>query len=182
MECLYSEAEVVAYDISTAVVYLKNRITRGWPSQDENVFHKSIPEDERAPFRDRLLPMIAASPPLIRGQLIPLLQTILNHDFPAKWPTFMDVTLQLLNTNDAASLLAGLQCLLAICRTYRFKAGETRADLDKIVTVAFPPLLNLGNKLVEETSDEAGEMLRLVVKCYKHAIYVGAGTFHYQLC
>jgi importin-7 len=84
----------------------------------------------------------------------------------------MDVTLQLLNTNDAASVLAGLQCLLSICRTYRFKAGETRADLDKIVTVAFPPLQNLGNKLVEEDSVEAGEMLRLVVKCYKHAIYV----------
>lgn len=84
----------------------------------------------------------------------------------------MDVTLSLLNTNNVASVLAGLQCLLSICRTYRFKAGESRADLDKIVTVAFPPLLNLGNKLVEEDSVEAGEMLRLVVKCYKHAIYV----------
>lgn len=84
----------------------------------------------------------------------------------------MDVTMQLLNTNDAASVLAGLQCLLSICRTYRFKAGETRADLDKIVSVAFPPLLSLGNKLVVENSGEAGEMLRLVVKCYKHAIYV----------
>ena len=84
----------------------------------------------------------------------------------------MDVTLQLLNTNNAASVLAGLQCLLSICRTYRFKAGESRTDLDKIVTVAFPALLNLGNKLVEEDSTEAGEMLRLVVKCYKHAIYV----------
>ena len=154
------------------MVYLKNRINRGWPSQEENALYKSIPDDERPPFRDRLLPAIAASPPLIRGQLIPILQTILNHDFPAKWPTFIDVTLQLLSTNDAASILAGVQCLLAICRTYRFKAGETRDDLDKICTVAFPTLLNLGNKLLEEDSNEAGEMLRLVVKCYKHAIYV----------
>lgn len=161
-------------------MYLKNRITRGWPPQDENV-HKSIPDNERAAFRDRLLPVIAASPTLIRGQLIPILQTILNHDFPEKWPTFMDVTLRLLNTNDAASVLAGLQCLLSICRTYRFKAGETRADLDKIVTVAFPPLLNLGNKLVEEDSMEAGEMLRLVVKCYKHAIYVCISTCIHKL-
>ena len=163
------------------MVYLKNRITRGWPPQEENVLHKSIPESERASFRDRLLPVIAASQPLIRGQLIPILQTILNHDFPAKWPTFMDVTLQLLNTNDATSVLAGLQCLLSICRTYRFKAGESRADLDKIVAVAFPALLNLGNKLVEEDSAEAGEMLRLVVKCYKHAIYVRQDTLYLKL-
>ena len=84
----------------------------------------------------------------------------------------MDVTSQLLTTNEAASVLAGLQCLLAICRTYRFKAGERRVDLDKVVAAAFPLLLNLGNKLVEEGSVEAGEMLRLIVKCYKHAIYV----------
>ena len=154
------------------MVYLKNRISRGWPPQEENVVHKSIPDNERASFRDRLLPVIAASPPEIRVQLIPILQTILNHDFPAKWPNFMDVTLQLLNTNNVASVLAGLQCLLSICRTYRFKPGESRADLDKIVTVAFPPLLNLGNKLVEEDSLEAGEMLRLVVKCYKDTIHV----------
>lgn len=152
-------------------MYLKNRITRGWPPQEENVIHKSIPDGERGPFRDRLLPVMATSQPLVRGQLIPILQTILNHDFPAKWPTFMDVTLQLLSTSDAASVLAGLQCLLSICRSYRFKAGESRTDLDKIIPVAFPPILNLGNKLVQEDSDEAGEMLRLVIKCYKHAIY-----------
>jgi importin-7 len=161
--------------LQIAVVYLKNRITRGWPPQEENVLHKSIPDNERTPFRNRLLPMIAASPPLIRGQLLPILQTILNHDFPAKWPDFMDVTLQLLSTNNAGNVLAGLQCMLSICRTYRFKAGETRAELDKIVTVSFPPLLDLGNKLVEEDSAEAGEMLRYVVKCYKHAIYVRPG-------
>jgi importin-7 len=159
-------------------VYLKNRITRGWPPPEENVVHKSIPDEERAPFRERLLPAIASSPPLVRAQLIPILQTIVNHDFPAKWPTLMDVTLQLLNTNDAASLWSGLQCLLSICRTYRFKAGETRQELDKIVTVAFPPLLSLGNKLVEEESEEAGQMLRLVVKCYKHAIYVGCNNWY----
>lgn len=145
--------------------------------------HKSIPELEKAPFRDRLLPLLASSQPQIRAQLIPILQTILQHDFPQKWPNFMDITLQLMNTNDANSVFAGLQCLLSVCRTYRFKSGEERADLDKIVNLAYPSLLALGSKLVEETSLEAGEMLRIVVKCYKHAIYVSTAvqkdTCHY---
>ena len=84
----------------------------------------------------------------------------------------MDITLQLLTTEDANSVFAGLQCLLAICRTYRFKAGDSRADLDKIVEAAFPPLLTLANRLVAEESNDAGEMMRIAVKCYKHAIYV----------
>lgn len=80
--------------------------------------------------------------------------------------------MQLLVTNVASSVFAGLQCMLAICRVYRFKAGEKRTDFDKIVEHAFPLLLNIGNKLVEEESLEAAEMLRTVVKAYKHAIHV----------
>jgi hypothetical protein len=61
---------------------------------------------------------------------------------------------------------------MAICRVYRFKAGEKREEFDKIVEHSFPQLLNIGLKLVDEESLEAAEMLRIVVKSYKHAIYV----------
>ena len=70
-------------------------------------------------------------------------------------------------------MFAGVQCLVAICKIYRFKSGEERADFDKIVALSFPQLLNIGNSLVTETSLEAGEILRAVLKVYKHAIYVG---------
>jgi hypothetical protein len=84
----------------------------------------------------------------------------------------MDITMQLLNTNDASSVFAGLQCILAICRTYRFKAGENRDDFNRIVQASFGQLLAIGQRLVDETSIEAAEMLRIVVKSYKQAIYV----------
>ncbi|KAI1613393.1 armadillo-type protein [Exophiala viscosa] len=155
----------------SATIYLKNRVSRGWNS--ENTPHQPISEPERKPFKDRLLPILSTSPPLIRAQLIPILQTILQFDFPTKWPELMDITLQLMNTQDANSVYAGLQCLLAVCRTYRFRAGEERANLDKVVNVAFPTLLGIANKLVLENSLEAGEMLRICVKCYKHAVYYG---------
>ncbi|KAI9743827.1 MAG: hypothetical protein M1818_002561 [Claussenomyces sp. TS43310] len=156
----------------SAVVYLKNRITRGWaPSTEDTPQNKSIPEDEKASFRDRLLPLLASAPAQIRQQLIPILQKILHYDFPEKWPTFMDITAQLLNTNEAASIFAGLQCLLAICRVFRYKSGENRADFDKIVEATFPRLLIIGTGLVNETSDDAGEMLHITLKAFKHATF-----------
>jgi importin-7 len=79
---------------------------------------------------------------------------------------------QLLNTNDASSIFAGLQCLLAICRVFRFKSGENRTDFDKIVEATFPRLLTIGQGLVNETSEDAGEMLHIVLKAYKHATFV----------
>ena len=163
------------------MVYLKNRITRGWSPGEEYPLHKPIPDDEKASFRNRLLPVLASSPPQIRSQLIPTLQKILQYDFPARWPDFMDITSQLLNTNNATSVTAGLQCMLAICRTYRFKAGENREDFNRIVQMSFDQLLGIGNRLVDETSLEAGEMLRIVVKAYKHAIYVCLKSLKFRI-
>ncbi len=159
-----------------AVVYLKNRISRGWAPADESPLHKPIPEEEKLDFRSRLLPILASSPSQIRSQLIPILQKILQYDFPAKWPSFMEITVQLLNTNDANSVFAGLHCMLAICRVYRFKGEDNRGEFNQIVEASFPQLLAIGNRLVNETSMEAWEMLRIIVKAYKHAIYVGQYT------
>lgn len=129
-------------------------------------------------MRNRLIPVLASSPPNIRVQLIPILSKILQFDFPEKWPDYIDITLQLLNGNDANSVFAGLQCLLAICRVYRFKGGEMRGDFDKIVEISFPQLLNIGTRLIDEESVEAGEMLRTVIKAFKNAIYV-CGLFYF---
>lgn len=55
---------------------------------------------------------------------------------------------------------------------FRFKSGENRADFDKIVEATFPRLLAIGQGLVNETSEDAGEMLHIVLKAYKHATFV----------
>lgn len=151
---------------------MKNRVTKGWSPSEDAPQSKPISEDAKARLRARLLPIISSSQAQVRQQLIPILQKILHYDFPSKWPTFMDITVQLLNTNDASSIFAGLQCLLAICRVLRFKSGEHRADFDKIVEATFPRLLIIGTGLVNETSDAAGEMLHIVLKAYKHATFV----------
>ncbi|KAK4143566.1 armadillo-type protein [Dichotomopilus funicola] len=156
------------------VIYLKNRVNRAWERSEYYPNETVIPDDAKARFRERLLPILAGSQTLVRHQLVPILQRILHFDFPERWPSFMDYTLQLLNTNDPGSVLAGLQCLLAVSRTYRFKASDTdsRAHFDKIIEASFPRLLVICNELVNQESDEAGEMLHIALKCYKHATWV----------
>lgn len=125
-------------------------------------------------MRERLVPLLAQSEPLVRQQLIPVLQRILQYDFPAKWPRFIVFTMELLNANTPNQVLAGLQCLLSLCRTFRYKATDTeeRQNFDKIVEASFPRLLTVCNELVNQESDEAGEMLHLALKAYKHASWV----------
>ncbi|KAI4290501.1 MAG: hypothetical protein L6R35_000225 [Caloplaca aegaea] len=158
-------------DRPLAVVYLKNRVSRGWTAGSEHQQHKPIALDEKADLRHRVLPILASSPSQIRAQLVPVLQKILQHDFPAEWPNFMDITMQLLNAGDANSIFAGLHCIFAICRIYRFKSGDNREDFNRIVQASFPQLLAIGTNLLGESSPEAWEMLRIVLKTYKHTIY-----------
>lgn len=167
-----SYGDVQSLITRAAVVYLKNRITKGWSPVEDHSGAKPIPEEEKDSFRNRLVPLLVASQPNVRAQLIPALQKILANDFPVKWPNFLEITIQLLNAGDIASVSAGVQCLLAICKIYRFKSGDTRGDFDNIVALSFPQLLSLGNQLANESSLEAGEILRIVLKVYKHAIYV----------
>ncbi|CAN8100085.1 unnamed protein product [Discula destructiva] len=163
----------------STVIYVKNRVNRAWAGTDHFPNEHPIPEDEKARVRDRLLPILASSHGLIRQQLIPILQRILHWDFPEKWPSFMDFTIQLLNTNEPSSVLAGLQCLLAICRAYRFKAGdgENRSHFDKIIEASFPRLLAISTELVSQESEEAGEMLHIALKAYKHATWLDLSAF-----
>lgn len=86
----------------------------------------------------------------------------------------MEYAMQMLNTNDPATVLAGLHCLLAICRTYRYKSsdGSNRQDFDAIIEASFPRLLTICNELVQQENDQAGEMLHIALKAYKHATWV----------
>lgn len=154
-----------------AAVYMKNKVNHAWNPGDDYPQNKRIPDEQKEAFRQRLPQLLAVTPPVIRTQLIAALQTILHKDFPDRWPGIFDVTVQLLNAQDAGSVFAGLQCILGICRVYRFKSGDDRTVFDKIVSMCFPQLLTMGNRLVQDTSIEAGEMLRAIMKAFKHAIY-----------
>lgn len=160
--------------LPAAVIYLKNRTNRGWAKTDHYPDEITINDDEKARFRDRILPILAASQGAVRQQLLQTIQRILHFDFPDKWPDFMDVTLRLLHANDPLSVLAGLQCLLVTCRAYRFKGTQedSRVQFDKIIEASFPRLLEVCNELVTQESDEAGEMLHIALKAYKHATWV----------
>lgn len=159
-----------------AVIYLKNRIIKGWNPSEDFTSAKPIPDEDKVGLRNRFIPILVNSAPNIRAQLTPALQKILSYDFPQKWPDFIDITIQLLSSNEAHQVYAGVQCLLAICKVYRFKAGAERQDFDKVVEVSFPHLLRIGQGLVNEQSNEAGELLHAILKAYKHAAFVSNGT------
>lgn len=156
----------------SAVIYLKNKVTRSWEFNEEWPKIPAISEDEKAILRERLIPTLASAPANIRQQLMPLIGKVLHYDFPERWPSYMDITLQLLNSGDIQSVFAGVQCLLSLTRVYRFKRETSKQDeMERVAQATFPIILAIGTRLVDETSTDAGDMLKMIIKTYKHATY-----------
>ncbi|BFZ61216.1 Nonsense-mediated mRNA decay protein 5 [Saitoella coloradoensis] len=154
-----------------AAVYFKNRVSRSWEDDSSVPNQIALAADEKEMIKQRVVPILVSAPVSVRPQWTTVLNKILAQEFPDKWPGFMETTIQLLrNQGDLQSTYAGLVCLLEITRVYRWKSGDKRVELDRIIRETFPVLLEIGKGLVGQESVEAGEMLRLVLKIYKSTI------------
>lgn len=153
----------------SAAVYLKNKVARSWDNPSAT---DQIDDNEKSHFRERILPAIISSEPPIRSQLMSVLAKILSHDFPTRWPAFLDITIQLLQSDDINYLYAGVCCLLEITRVYRYRIEEKRSGLETVISSALPLVLELGSRLCGDSSAQAAEMLHLIFKSYKCLITV----------
>lgn len=164
------EPQVADHVKTAAVVYLKNKVNRYWDPMTPVA--NPIEEEEKPVFRERLIPALVKVAPQCRAVLVKVLNIIVARDFPERWPGLLDQTLALFQASDIDSTRAGLTCLLEMSKHYRWTSGEKRAGLDHLIASSFDGVLNIGNSLINETSNTAGEMLKDILKIYKCA------TFH----
>jgi hypothetical protein len=109
----------------------------------------------------------------LRDLLAETLHTIVIHDFPQNWPALIPTLLETIQqgANDPGQALRVHNALLAlrkVCKRYEYKSKEQRGPLNEIVTLSFPLLLPLAQKLSvpEEHALEAAMMLKQILKIF----------------
>ncbi|KAK7203628.1 putative nonsense-mediated mRNA decay protein [Myxozyma melibiosi] len=154
----------------SAAVYLKNKVIKNWEFKELKT--SAIAEDEKPGFRERLIPAIISAPPQTQQHLIQILNRVITYDYPAKWPTFLDHMMQLLHSQDVKHIHTGLICLSEVSNAFRWRNHEARLQLDPVLEGAFPRAVEIGRSILEENSVIAGDMMRLIMKSYRSAIYL----------
>lgn len=157
-----------------AALFFKNRTVRYWTFYEddtEETKSKIIDNDEKPIIRERLLDALIKTNDNLRKQLIPVLTTVINNDYPKEWPNLLETALNLLYTQDLNSAYTGLLCIAKITLSFRWHSNLSRPALDEIIQKYFPMLLHVGDTLLKETSKEAAEMTVLLLKTYKYATY-----------
>ncbi|CAE6520075.1 unnamed protein product [Rhizoctonia solani] len=159
-----------------AVVFLKNAVSRGYgisnAAAQQQLSTPPIPDTDKRYIKQHILPLIVASPNrVIRIQLAAVLKTLVSHDFPDKWPGFMDNVVQLLQSDRPESVFGGMTALLEIFKTYRYRPDESTKILPQIIEKTFPLMVTLGAKAAANpNAPESADFLHLIFKTYKNSI------------
>lgn len=104
-------------------MYLKNRVDKCYhltePSKERSDL-KPIASSDRDALKSSILPLIVAAPTkAIAVQLASSVRHLVAHDFPDKWPGFIDAIKAMLASNDIREITGASTVLLEVIRAFR---------------------------------------------------------------
>ncbi|SAM05668.1 hypothetical protein [Absidia glauca] len=153
-----------------AAIYFKNRIYRAW----DRAGHSSYPigEEDRNIIKQGLLHALVTVPNAVQVQLATSLYTILDSDFPDRWPNFVNEVQSFLSSNDARLVSVGLLALREVVKVYQWKDIDRREPLQHIIEQTFPTIQAICSNLVVMDDLDAALMMKTSLKIYHASIQV----------
>ncbi|WOL12812.1 importin beta-like SAD2 isoform X2 [Canna indica] len=155
-----------------ASIHFKNFVAKHW-SPHEPAEPQQVSESDKSMVREHILGFVAEVPPLLRAQLGECIKTIVQADYPEKWPILLHWIKGHLVLQDP-QVLGALYVLRVLARKYEFKSDEERTPLHLIVGETFPHLLNVFSELVQVVNPriEVADLIKLICKIFWSSIYL----------
>ncbi|KAI9179381.1 Nonsense-mediated mRNA decay protein 5 [Blastocladiella emersonii ATCC 22665] len=154
-----------------AAVAFKNKVRGGWFDQ--------IPDADKEVVRQQMVAAIVQASQSIRAQFVTALHFMLNHDFPEKWPAFIDQVGQYLqHTADMNAVYGGLLAMQEVVKIFQYRGRKERGPLNAIVKSVFPYLLQIGTELVQHDHTEAAMMVKVIARTYFASIQSDLSKSH----
>lgn len=177
---------IVRADVDVAIrqvgsIQFKNVLSRHWrtsrlqssegvPASGERIFS----EEDMATVRENLMEALVCTPPQIRVQLGEALKSVVQSDYPEKWPSLIPHLQASLQSPDQTRVQSALLALRIIARKYEFKDEEEREPMNAVVATFLPSLLALLKHLMAIPSPtlEIAEYIKLILKIFWSSCYL----------
>lgn len=145
---------------TSAAVYLKNRIVRGWDM---------LSDSDKEQFRPQLMVALASAPQAHRALLREMLTKVIGADFPQKWPQLLEQIKEMLASSHGEQVWAGLTTFMVLTRYFRYQTSQGLRGLEPILAEFWPAILHISETLVSQgnLSPESALMLYDFAKIYK---------------
>lgn len=167
----------------SASIYFKHLCAKSWHRHDREGGENKVTldEGEKASVRSVALQAIASTPSKVRSQLVEAVRVMVHHDFPERWPEIASQVLGSLNeasASESGRLCGTVLVLHALCRKYEFRDASERADIEEIIRVVFPRLLEIFKALIAYQGPpnvELEELKKAICKTFWSATYLHVG-------
>ncbi|KAI9597318.1 armadillo-type protein [Syncephalis fuscata] len=160
---LITSSEVDGSTRQAASIFFKNSIRRNWRPSNVEQSATSINDQDKELIKGKLLQAIAFTPSNISAQLVTCLSVILETEYPDNWPQFLPMLQEMVQNSEQHVIHAGLSSLR---ESVKWRSKGRREPLQEIIRVMFPQILTIGQQLLAYDNAEAGEMLKIICKCY----------------
>ncbi|CAK8692133.1 unnamed protein product [Clavelina lepadiformis] len=153
----------------SGAIYLKNLCTQSWHDRTDrdgtpipDVF--SIHENDRAILRENIVEAIIHAPDIIRSQLTVIVNNIIKHDYPGKWPAVVDKISLHLQSDNPRSWMGSLMTLYQLVKNYEFKKVNDRGPLIAAMKIFLPVMLQLFQRFMEDHSAASALLQKQLLK------------------
>ncbi|GAB1607703.1 importin-7-like isoform X1 [Argonauta hians] len=153
-----------------AVSYFKNVVKKYWDNSEidtdpaATVF--SICEEDRAAIRRHIVEAIIHSPDVIQSQLSLSLSVIVKHDYPNKWPSFVEKIAACILSQNHTAWNGALISLYQLVKVHEMKKIKERDILNTAMGVELPLIYNLFVKMVSDQSAMSNLIQKQILKIF----------------
>ncbi|XP_067127440.1 importin-7 isoform X2 [Centruroides vittatus] len=151
------------------VIYLKNMLSQFW-QEKESEMGKPIPfsihEQDRAMIRDAIVDAVVLAPELIRVQLAVCVNTIVKHDFPARWTGIVDKVSIYLQSPEMSGWMGALLCLYQLVKNFEYKKPEERGPLNEAMHMLLPMIYQRCLQLLVDVSEASVLLQKQILKIF----------------
>lgn len=169
LHCIMSE-EVEMPVRQAGGIYLKNMVMQFWIEREPVEVGDPIPffihENDKVTIRNNIVEATISAPEPIRVQLAVLIQNIVKHDYPGKWPGIVDKITMFLQSENTGTWLGALLTLYQLVKNYEYKKPEERGPLNVAMQHLLPLLHQRCGMLLADHSEQSVLIQKQILKIF----------------
>ncbi|UYV79303.1 IPO7 [Cordylochernes scorpioides] len=149
-------------------IYLKNMVIASYQADSGKSPPTDYPlhEQDRAMLRESIVDAVVQAPDLIKTQLAIIVFSMVQHEFPHKWPQVVEKISMYLQSSETNLWSGALRCLHKLVKNYEYKKADERKPLNEAMVLFLPMLYEHSVLLLHDQSDKAYELQKLILKIF----------------
>uniref|UniRef100_A0A914L4I4 Importin N-terminal domain-containing protein n=1 Tax=Meloidogyne incognita TaxID=6306 RepID=A0A914L4I4_MELIC len=156
---------------------MKNILYEHWSVDKDKVGSQwEFSEQDKLFIKQHIIETIIIAPEPIKIHLCTMIQNIMRHDFPDKWPSFTLELYPLVSSDKSEELNGALLILHRLCKIFEYKRQKERTPLVEFMAKILPIIRERFSTLIENHSSSSCLLQKQILKIFYSFVQFSLNT------